>query len=276
MVRAVVLKNVASLKQLPDFNSELADEVLHGMVLEIVEKMDDPWYKVRTQYDYYGYVHKNDLVVDNTEASKWQNEKYAIWRLTADVMAEPKYGSRVAATLVRGCMIKYTGVFEGKWEKVGLADGSCGWIRIGFARMIEKLSTANDKEKLRKSIVETAMDYLGTQYRWGGKSPFGIDCSGLAGMAYMMNGYLIPRDGGPQQEYLKEIKREEAKPGDLVFFPGHVAVYIGEGRYVHSTGREGYTLINSFNKGSADYREDLDKGQTGTGTIFGMSPPGIA
>jgi beta-lactamase class A len=111
---------------------------------------------------------------------------------------------------------------------------------------------------------------MDTQYRWGGKSHFGIDCSGLSSMAYMMNGLLIPRDGDQQQEYLKSINREEAKPGDLVFFPGHVAVYIGKGQYVHSTGREGYTLINSFNKGHEDYREDLDNIYTGTGTIFGM------
>jgi beta-lactamase class A len=270
MERAVVLTNVASVKLMPDFNSELADEVFHGMVLEIIDKNNDPWYRIKTQYDYYGYVNKHDLIIDNMEASRWQNENYAIDRLTVDVMAEAKYGSRVAATLVRGCFIKHTGIYEDKWERIGLADGSFGWIRIGFACFIEKLSTKTDEQILRERIVKTALDYMDTQYRWGGKSHFGIDCSGLAFMAYMMNGYLLPRDGDQQQEYLKPIKREEAMLGDLIFFPGHVAVYIGEGRYVHSTGREGYTLINSFNKESEDYRADLDNIYTGTGTIFGM------
>ena len=270
MERAVVVKGVASVNLMPDFNSELADEVLHGMVLEIVDKKDDPWYKIKTPYDYYGYVNKNDLVIDNNIASEWQNENYAIYRLLADVMAEAKYGSKVVTTLTRGCLIKYTGVFETKWEKIGLADGSFGWIRIEFAHPIEMLSTETDEQKLRERIVKTALDYIDTQYRWGGKSHLGIDCSGLSSMAYMMNGLKIPRDADQQQEYLRPIRREEAKLGDLFFFPGHVAVCIGEGRYVHSTGREGYTLINSFNKESEDYREDLDKIYTGTGTIFGM------
>lgn len=268
MERAVVFKNIAAMNLLPDMNSERADEVLHGMVVEIIDRHFDPWYKIKTEYDYTGYVNKHDLLLNANAASDWQSENYAIFQLIADVMTEPKYGSRVAATLVRGCLIKHTGEYDDKWEKIGMADGSFGWIRKGFAGHIEKLDAVKDEEKLRQRIVKTALDYIGTQYRWGGKSHFGIDCSGLASMAYMMNGILLPRDAGPQQQYMKAIKREEAKPGDLVFFPGHVAVYIGEGRYVHSTGREGYTLINSFNKGSEDYREDLDKKQTGTGTIF--------
>lgn len=268
MTRGVVVKDTAAIKLMPDINSELADEAFHGMVLEIVERRKDPWYKVRTAYDYYGYVSKWDLLISDAAADAWDEENYSIWRLTADVMARPDYASRIMTTLVRGCLVRYTGIYSGKWEQIGLADGSRGWIRRGFARFITKLPEAENEEKLRKGIVETALDYLGAQYRWGGKSQFGIDCSGLSWMAYMMNGWLLPRDSGRQQSYLKAVNREEAKPGDLLFFPGHVAIYIGNGRYVHSTGREGYVLINSLNKGSEDYREDHDKSQTGTGTLF--------
>ncbi|MDF2839284.1 MAG: hypothetical protein K0Q99_55 [Clostridia bacterium] len=270
MERAIVLKSVAAVNLTPDLNSERADEVLHGMVVEILDKQEDPWYKIKTKYDYFGYMHKNDLLMNQNEALKWLKENYTIQRLIVDVMSEAKYGSKVTATLTKGCLVKHTGIFQDKWEKIGLADGSWGWIRIGFAHSSEALDTNTNEEELRKRIVAVSLEYLDTQYRWGGKSHFGIDCSGLASMAYMLNGLLIPRDVDQQREYLRPIARDEAKPGDLFFFPGHVAVCIGEGRYVHATGREGYTLINSFHKGSEEYREDLDQIQTGTGTIFGM------
>lgn len=267
-MKGIILKNVAPLKLKPGAASETADEVFQGMVVEMEQPDKDGWYRVKTHYDYSGYLHRDDVLVDSAKAAEWENEDYAIWRLVADVMAEPDYSSYVLDTLVRGCIVKYTGEFHDKWEKVILAGGSCGWIRKGFARKIKKPSYGEGEDNIRNDIVSTALDYIGCQYRWGGKSPLGIDCSGLASMAYMLNGIIIPRDAGPEEKCLKPIVRSEAKPGDLFFFPGHVAVCIGDGRYVHATGREGYVLINSFNCGSEEYREDLDKKQTGTGTIF--------
>ena len=62
----------------------------------------------------------------------------------------------------------------------------------------------------------------------------------------------------------------EVKPGDLLFFPGHVAMYLGEGRYIHSTGRSGDdgVVFNSLNPADPDYREDLHQKITQVGSFF--------
>ena len=119
----------------------------------------------------------------------------------------------------------------------------------------------------RMRVVRTAMGYLGTQYRWGGKSPLGIDCSGLSSMAYALNGILIPRDADQQQAALVPVPLEKARAGDLLFSPGHVMVYLGGGAYVHATGREGVVLVNSLNPDDPAYRADIDRTLTGIGTI---------
>lgn len=270
-MKAIVKKAIGSLKLHPSYDSEVADEVLYGMVVEIDREEDENWLFVKTHYDYKGYMNKQDIIVDDVCAHNWEKSaKHAITHSIVDVMAEPKYGSYSIVTLTKGAILEATGVFEEKWEKVLLADGKEGWIRKGFANKINKLSMEKDEEKLRNNIVKTALEYMNTQYRWGGKSPMGIDCSGLASMSYMCNGYVIPRDADIQQEYLNPIDRKATKPGDLVFFPGHVALCIGDDKYVHATGREGYVLLNSFNPKHQEYREDLDKSCTGAGTLLGM------
>lgn len=267
----MVSKTIGSLKLHPSFDSEVADEVLYGMVVEVEEKAGEDWFLVKTHYDYKGYINKQDIILEDACARNWEKSaKYVITHSIVDVMAKPEYKSYLIVTLTKGAIVKATGVFEEKWEKIILADGKEGWIRKGFANEINKLSMEKNEEQLRNNIVKTALEYMNTQYRWGGKSPMGIDCSGLASIAYMCNGYIIPRDADIQQEYLNPVDREATKPGDLVFFPGHVALCIGDDRYVHATGREGYVLINSFNPEHQDYREDLVKSCTGAGTLLGM------
>ena len=130
---------------------------------------------------------------------------------------------------------------------------------------------SDDEETLRNALVDAAMLYQGTHYRWGGKSPMGIDCSGMVSMAYMLCGVLIYRDANIVEGFpIHEITREQMKKGDLLFFPGHVAMYMGDGLYCHSTahaGDDGFT-INSLDPASPVYREDLVNRITQIGSYF--------
>ena len=68
----------------------------------------------------------------------------------------------------------------------------------------------------------------------------------------------------------RRIGKGSLKPGDLLFFPGHVAMYLGDGRYIHSTAKNGSdgVVINSLDPEDPDYRADLDQGMTAVGSIF--------
>lgn len=129
----------------------------------------------------------------------------------------------------------------------------------------------DSEDCLREKVVETALSYLGTEYRWGGKTPNGIDCSGLVSSAYLQNGILIYRDASIREGWaVHEIDRATLKIGDLMYFPGHVAMYIGKGHYVHSTGapQSGGVVINSLLPGDPLYRQDLFDSLTACGSIF--------
>ena len=128
---------------------------------------------------------------------------------------------------------------------------------------------------LRQEIADRALSFLGTQYRWGGKTAMGIDCSGLAFMSYLLCGILIYRDarimpGFPVREIPMGNPAETAKKGDLLFFPGHVAVSLGEGRFVHATAYPGCgcVTVNSLNEKDPDYRMDLREKLIAVGSIF--------
>ncbi|HEY6796735.1 MAG TPA: NlpC/P60 family protein [Kineosporiaceae bacterium] len=79
------------------------------------------------------------------------------------------------------------------------------------------------------SAVAVASRYLGTPYRFGGSSPRGFDCSGLIQYVFAQLGKQLPRTAAEQAAAARHIPRSEARPGDLVLFPGggHIALYLG-------------------------------------------------
>ena len=117
----------------------------------------------------------------------------------------------------------------------------------------------------REKLVSEATKYMGVQYRWGGRSFRGIDCSGLVSISYMRCGILIYRDasivdGYPIQRLpLEDVAAGRLKKGDALYFPGHIAMYIGDGKYIHSTGKigSGGVVINSLRPEDPDFRQDL-------------------
>ena len=156
-------------------------------------------------------------------------------------------------------------------DVVQLADGREGYVPAAILDTYYTEPCSQNEETLRKALVDAALLYQGTHYRWGGKSPAGIDCSGLVSMAYLLCGIIIHRDASIEEDFpIKPIELKDIKPGDPIFFPGHVAMYIGDGRYIHSTARAGDNGItfNSLDPDAPDYREDLKNMITQVGSYF--------
>ena len=90
-----------------------------------------------------------------------------------------------------------------------------------------------------QAIVNTAMQYLGVPYVWGGTSPSGFDCSGLVQYVCAKNGISVPRVAASQRGAGTYVSRENLQPGDLVFFShgggiSHVGIYVGNGNMIHA------------------------------------------
>lgn len=94
---------------------------------------------------------------------------------------------------------------------------------------------------IRAKIVANAKSFQGVPYLWGGTTPSGFDCSGFVQYVYKQNGISIPRNSRSQSTAGTHIHPKEAQPGDLIFFYGevkghvsHVAMYIGNGEFIHA------------------------------------------
>lgn len=272
-MKAIVNVPICVMYQEPTRESTVVDEVLYGMEVEILDEVIPGWLQIRTHYRYEGIVCDEDLLIDDETVENWENlpKKIIFNKNFCDILSDPKVQGWTKITLPMGAVISPLGEAENGWQEIMLADGNTGYVMEGILGELHTKPLSEDEETLRKAIVDAALRYSRTHYRWGGKTPQGIDCSGLCSMAYLLCGIVIYRDANIKEGFpMREITLEEMKPADLLFFPGHVAMYLGNGRFCHSTSRSGSDgfAFNSLNPEDPDYREDLYQKITQIGSYF--------
>jgi gamma-D-glutamyl-L-lysine dipeptidyl-peptidase len=149
----------------------------------------------------------------------------------AAVRAEPRDDAERVTELLRG-------------EPVGVEERRDGWVRIRTAYDYPGWVREEDLAGTEGDVVEQARRYLGAPYLWGGMSERGIDCSGLVHISYRWVGRLVPRDADQQEEAGTPVAEDDLERGDLITYGDekgatHIAFWLGDGRILHSTEREG-------------------------------------
>lgn len=248
-----VSKPTSFMHLYPDAKSEVTDELLYGMTVVSFDESYAGFLLCKTEYGYLGYVDVSDL-----KPKKTSGDRYIVTSPFCDVYRLPQYRFAPEITIPHG------GIIEGKMKTsrdekfVCINDGTKDvYLPSGNIREYKSLAHFESSDEKRSQIVKNAFFYLGTPYRWGGKSTFGIDCSGLCFMAYTMCGLSLYRDAEPDARYVKKIPFEELKPADLIYYNGHVTMYTGLGEYIHSSATLGGVRISSFDENSREYYPKL-------------------
>lgn len=224
----------------PELFSQQTDELLFGDGVEILEEVG-AFSRVKTDYGYEGFVETRAMIDELHEANR------VVCVPFADLLPENRNFYKPMLTLPKGSRVDagYSHE-EPKYAFAVLPSKRIWYVKQSHLRPLAPANLTDDG--LRDAIANDALSYLGVQYRWGGRTPAGVDCSGLCFMAYRLNGLAIWRDADPDKnENLFEVPVSDIQKGDLLFFPGHIALYLGENRFIHASASVGAVCIQEFN-----------------------------
>ncbi len=234
--------------------SEMVSQVLFGELYEVLE-VTDKWVYIRLLHDNYeGWIdRKMHLPVSDEYAENYRSEEPVLATEVFNIVVkEGDYGNKL---IVSGSVFPFLN-----------ADTRKMLVGEDTYTLISKLKEVGI-DSLRDLIIGYALMYYNTPYLWGGRTPYGIDCSGLVQMVYRIAGINLPRDASQQVECGQNFSFvEEALPGDLAFFGDdagaitHVGIIWEQNRIIHASGRVRVDKIDHqgiFNEDLKRYTHNL-------------------
>ena len=235
MILGICNLSIVPVRIVDSDKSEMINQLIYGDIIEILEEKEK-WVKIKSVFDdYIGWIDKKQYFkIDDNITLDLNKPVYSI-----DLVEFIENNNNELVTIPIGSDISNISLMNHKF------DG-------------KTISGKNN----RNSIVNTALSFLNSPYLWGGKTPFGIDCSGFTQMVYKINGYKLSRDAKDQANQGETLSFiEESEAGDLAFFNNdqgdiiHVGIILQNNHIIHASGRVRIDRIDH----SGIYNNDLNK-----------------
>ncbi|MGY3794748.1 C40 family peptidase [uncultured Aquimarina sp.] len=219
MLYGICNLSIVPLRSEPNDPSEMVSQVLYGEHFKVLEKRKK-WSRIRLAFDTYeGWIdNKQYLEITEETYKDFDNKPIDI---ASDLIDFVSCENDQLMPISLGSSLSALDYFQHSYEG-------------------NRIQKQQPKEKL----IETAYLFLNAPYLWGGRTNFGIDCSGFTQMVYKLNGYKLLRDASLQATQGDPLSFiEESEPGDLAFFDNdegaitHVGIIMKDNYIIHAHGK---------------------------------------
>lgn len=218
--------SVVPVRKEPSDKSEMTTQLLFGETVAISESYQG-WLKIRIITDNYeGWIDGKQIL--KIESDTFNEIEKSDKQLSLDLVQVVHMSRQKVIPLLMGSTLP------------GLKDKVFRIVNDEY----HYDGMLSDRNGSREKIIEYALMYLNAPYLWGGKTPFGIDCSGLVQMVYRLNGIPLLRDAAEQAEQGEMLSFiSDALPADLLFFDNadgdiiHTGILLPDGKIIHASGK---------------------------------------
>jgi len=258
----ICLQSGIPVRAVPSHKSEMVTQILFGELYRIFKK-EKEWLMIELSYDNYpGWIHSAQFhPLEESEFIRLFNLDPSVSVDLVQLVSNDT--KQTVLPIILGSSLPG---FDGHQFSIGRETFSFDGLTADM-KIFEAAITPKERLKAKQSIVDDAMLFLNAPYCWGGRTPFGIDCSGFVQMVYKLKKIKLLRDAAQQATQGETLNFvTEAEPGDLAFFDNpegeitHVGIFMDKNRIIHASGKVRIDIIDHvgiYNEEEQRYSHNL-------------------